>query len=139
MDYSFLSSIYFLDLSWSSFTSLRISSIASAILFNCSLSIIIPFCCAGLSFTPDTSKRVINTSYIILEPLSSEACCLRLGARLSFFFRMIFRIILKWQLLAGPITQRCLLTSSFCISTTPGSIGPANNDQSLCYAGPGDR
>jgi len=41
---------------------------------------------------------------------------------------MIFRIILKWQLLAGPITQHCLLTSSFCISTTPGSIGPANND-----------
>ncbi len=35
------------------------------------------------------------------------------------------------KLLAGPITQRCLLTSSFCISTTPGSIGPANNDQTL--------
>jgi len=39
----FCSSMYFLDLSWSAFTIRRISSIASAILFNCSLSILYPF------------------------------------------------------------------------------------------------
>ena len=33
-------------------------------------------------------------SYIILTQVSS-ACCLTLGARLSFYFRMIFRIILN--------------------------------------------
>ena len=47
-------------------------------------------CFAGLSFTPDTSKRVINSSYSILQPLSSlklAACCF------SFFFLLI-RIIL---------------------------------------------
>jgi len=37
----FCSSMYFLDLSWSALTSLRISSIASAILFNCVVSIYI--------------------------------------------------------------------------------------------------
>ena len=69
------SSIYFLDLSWSSFTSRSVSSNAAAILssttfvyFKLSLSIIIPF-------------------YIhpILSLNHCQACCLKLGA-CSFLF-----------------------------------------------------
>jgi len=43
---------------------------------------------------------------------------------------MIFRIILNWQLLAGPSVQLRIHGPS--VST---GDGPANNDQSLCYEG----
>jgi len=50
---------------------------------------------------------------------------------------MIFRIILKWQIIYRTIHSftQTLLEIGYCYRRH----GPANNDQSLCYAGPGGR
>jgi len=73
--YSLLfSSMYFLDLSWSALTSRRISSIASAILFNCSLSI------------------YILSKYILYYLIPAVKRCLLLEAwRLPLYFFIISR------------------------------------------------
>ena len=106
--------------------------------------------------------------------LAVAACRLMLGARLSFYFRIIFRIILncisytsnailiREASAAGPSIDATL--SGHCLgpgkcsqaryvpltwyhqqdqrwinSSQLTTYGPANNDQSLCYAGPRDR
>src|SRR5210317_1920521 len=111
----------------------------------------------------------MHINFLLHMRLAVAAWRLKLGARLSFFFRMIFRIILNCisynqQRHPDQGSQRCwskyrrypfrslirsreMLIGKICTPNLvslagpiqlPGftsSLGPANNDQSLCYVG----
>ena len=115
-----MSSIYFLDLSWSSFTSLRISSNVSAIL----ISGLIDLSFISLSiFYLSVNKYILYYPITIVKSFFTSlplgACRLKLGP----FFRMQLRIILKWPGSELPEHAR----SSFTTPASVNSLPPFNH------------